>query len=34
VKSIRGLQSFEGLGYLYAPERSTPHQPVFIRDNT
>ncbi|MCP3992019.1 MAG: peroxide stress protein YaaA [Actinomycetia bacterium] len=34
VKSIRGLQSFEGLGYLRAPERSTPHQPVFIRDNT
>jgi cytoplasmic iron level regulating protein YaaA (DUF328/UPF0246 family) len=32
VKSIKGLQEFDGLGYLYAPERSTRHTPVFIRD--
>ena len=33
VKSIKGLSGFDELGYLHAPERSTPHTPVFLRDH-
>jgi cytoplasmic iron level regulating protein YaaA (DUF328/UPF0246 family) len=32
VKSVKGLQDFDGLGYQYAAERSSKHNPVFIRD--
>ncbi len=31
VKSARALTGFDGLGYRYAPERSTRDEPVFMR---
>lgn len=31
VKSAKGLQAFDGMGYAFDPERSTPDQPTFIR---
>ena len=32
IKSVKGLQAFDGLGYRHEPERSSPNRPVFIRD--
>lgn len=33
VSSRRAINDFDGLGYRYAAERSTPERPVFLRDN-
>ncbi len=31
VKTMRGLQAFDGLGYRHSPQRSTLRKPVFVR---
>lgn len=31
VKSVKGLERFEGMGYAFDPDRSTRNQPVFTR---
>jgi len=31
VKSIKGLEAFDGMGYAYDPARSTRDRPVFVR---
>ena len=31
VKARAGLAEFDGMGYRYDPERSTPASPTFIR---
>ncbi len=32
VSSLRGLKNFDGRGYRYSPEHSTPTSPTFLRD--
>ena len=31
VRSVRALQDFDGAGYRYQPELSTPDEPVYRR---
>jgi cytoplasmic iron level regulating protein YaaA (DUF328/UPF0246 family) len=32
VRSMRAIRDFDGLGYRYEPDRSTPAEPVFVRE--
>ncbi len=32
VRSMRGIRDFDGLGYRYAPDRSTMAEPAFVRE--
>jgi hypothetical protein len=29
---MRAIRDFDGLGYRYEPDRSTPAEPVFVRE--
>lgn len=31
IKTLKGITEFDGLGYAYDPEQSTPDSPVFLR---
>jgi len=34
IKTVKGLQDFDGMGYEFSPELSTKSAPVFLRDPT